>query len=121
MRYVLMLLLIVAAPARAEWVKVDVSEDSSFYIDPATIRRDGEMVAVWQLQDLKQSRSGVMSLRVLSEDACKEKRFRVLAVSGYSGSMLSGDVISSPTPSGKWDHIPADTVGATILRLVCAK
>jgi hypothetical protein len=122
MRFILMLLLLIAgSPAWAEWVKVSETDDGSSYIDPATIRRIGDVRRVWVLQDLKQSSIGVMSRRALEEFDCKEERRRILTLSSHSGAMASGDVIATDNSPGEWDYLPPNTPGATILGIVCAK
>ena len=64
MRIILCLLALLAAPARAEWVAVSESNDLVAYIEPATIRKNGNFRKVWQVQDLKQrDEHGAMSRR----------------------------------------------------------
>ena len=55
MRVVLVALLMLATiPAWAEWLKVEENDIGTvFYLDPATIRKDGDLRRVWGLQDLK--------------------------------------------------------------------
>ena len=56
-RLVLCLLLsLVAAPAWAEWVQVSETDHAFYYIDPATIRKDGNLRKFWTIADLKQGR-----------------------------------------------------------------
>ena len=46
--------LALAGPARAEWVAVYANAEASFYIDPASMRKEGALLKVAGLQDLKQ-------------------------------------------------------------------
>ena len=87
MRAVIVLMLLIAAtPAWAEWVKVTEADTGTLYIDTATIRTIGDMRRIWELRDLKQRNSdGTMSQRVLEEYDCKEERRRLLAMSTHSG------------------------------------
>ena len=53
---VLSLMLLATSPAWAEWVKVyETSNGDTFYIEPATIRKDGNLRKVWVLISLKKS------------------------------------------------------------------
>ena len=123
MRLVLCLLLtLAAAPAWAEWVKVSETDNSVFYIDPATIRKDGNLRRVWQVTDLKQRENeGGMSSRVLYEHDCKEERSRILSLSTHSDPMAGGKTLASYDATGKWTHMPPGTPVQTIMRIVCAK
>jgi len=123
MRLVLTLLLtLAAAPAWAEWVKVGENDHAFYYIDPATIRKNGDLRRVWEITDLKQrSKYGVMSRRVLNEYDCKEERQRILSLSTHSDPMANGRTISSDSEPSEWDYAPPNTSVQTILRIVCAK
>ena len=123
MRLILTLLLtLAAAPAWAEWVKVSETDEVTFYIDPATIRKDGNLRRVWEIQDLKKrDKGGVMSRRGLFEYDCKDERDRVLSFSAHSDPMAGGKVLFSLNEPDKWDYIPPRTVSQTRMQFVCAK
>jgi hypothetical protein len=122
MRILLCLLALVAAPAWAEWVKVDETDEMTFYIDPAKIKKGGNLRRVWELQDLKQrDNDGEMSRRGLQEYDCEEERSRVLSMSTHSEAMTGGKVIMSGELNGKWKYIAPNTVSATVLSFVCAR
>jgi hypothetical protein len=123
MRVVLMLLLLVAAaPARAEWVKVSQTTRETFYIDPATIRRDGNLRSVVVMQDLDQrGPDGAMSRQAMDEYDCTSRTRRLLAIHQYSGRMAGGQIIGSESTPTAWNPIPAGTHALTVLRIVCAR
>ena len=123
MRIVLTALLMLAtAPAWAEWVKVDETDEVLIYVDPATIRKDGNLRRIWEMQDLKARDSdGSLSRRALSEYDCKGKRLRLLSLSTHSGQMATGKIIITVSPSGKWDCAVPGTSGQTMLKFVCAR
>lgn len=123
MRIILCFILsLVAAPAWAEWVKVSASDTSSFYIDPASIRKAGNLRKVWQIADLEQRDTvdGEMSRRTRAEYDCKEERFRSLAFSYHSEPMAGGETLRSKDGVGTWSAIPPGSVAANILKIVCA-
>ena len=123
MRLVLCLLLtLAAAPAWAVWVKVGETDDAFFYIDLATIRRDGNLRKVWEIHDMTQrGKLGEMSARFLTEYDCKEERVRIRSVSLHSDPMGRGKTLLSDSQPGKWNYIAPKTVSETFLQIVCAK
>lgn len=123
MRIILCFLLaLVAAPAWAEWVRLAGSDTAILYIDPDSIRKDGNFRKVWEIADLKQRhKDGVMSLRTRSEYDCKEERSRFLAISHHSEPMAGGETLSSGDGVGPWTAIPPDSLAETSLKRVCAK
>ena len=74
-----------SGPAYAEWVKVSGGDEAekTVYVDPATIRRNSNLVKMWQLQDYKtvQTVGGIRFLTAKEEWEfdCAEERSRVLA------------------------------------------
>lgn len=122
------LLALVAAPAWADWLKVAETNESISYIDPATIRKEGNFRKAWEVKDWKQrTKDGVMSMRGLMEYDCREKRYRGLAISTYSGPMLAGQTLYSYNdpergePPYRWDPILPNTPAEVLLKRVCAK
>ena len=96
MRIVLVALLMLAnTSAWAEWERLGETDEFIQYIDPATIRKDGNFIRVWALQDRQvQNADGVRSIRALEEYECKQVRSRLLSLSVHSGSMATGNVIN---------------------------
>lgn len=122
MRIVLIALLVLATTsAWAEWIKLSEDDGAIHYIDPATIRRDGNLRRAWELQDRKSpAPGGVLSYRVLKESDCTEERDRVLSISGHSGPMATGKVLFSVShASDSWTYQPPNSVGAALLKRVC--
>jgi hypothetical protein len=106
----------------AEWVKIDSNNDSDFYIDPETIRKAGNIVRAWEIQNLKQqAKRGELSRRYRMEYDCTQERNRILSISTHSGPMASGTTLMSFSASDQWDSIPPNTVSETVLKIVCAK
>ena len=120
MRIVLCFLLaLVASPAWAAWVPVTESESGdSYYIDPATIRVNGNLRRIWILINQKVPHpDGELSARTLQEFDCKEDRLRILAGFSHSGPMATGKVLLTvDKPPLDWHHVPPSAVFATILK-----
>lgn len=121
MRVVLTLLLMVAtAPAWADWMKVDESDNQVVYIDPATIRKDGHLRRVWEIINLKQKGpDGLESMRGYLELDCAEEKRRLLSITAHSGPMASEGLLWSQHTNSEWHYIAPNTAATTILRIVC--
>ncbi len=123
MRIILYFLIaLAAAPAWAEWVAVSESKELVAYIEPSSIRKNGSLRKVWQVQDLKQrDEHGAMSRRLLIEYDCKDERFRVLATSTHSEPMAAGKTLVSVDVPSKWSAFAPDTPAEDTLEIVCTK
>ena len=118
----LTLILLITGPALAEWVRVAEDDNSSIYIDPATIRKDGNFRKAWELQDLKKrNKNGELSSRYRMEYDCKEERARILSFTTHSGSMAGGDILFSHNTAAYWVNSAPNTWSETLLTIVCAK
>ena len=90
------------------------------YIDYASVRQNGNLRRVWEMNDFPVAREGMLSARILFEYDCTEEKLRVLTASGYSGRMGMGEMMEvEPSPS--WDHIAPGTVGSEKLSVVCSE
>ena len=115
-----MLLVLASGNAVAEWVQVAFSDTGVYYIDPATIRKNGNLRRAWEIQDLKnRGRDGELSLRLLQEYDCKNDRSRILSLSLHAERMANGKVLASHPGDGQWDHIPPETIAEATFRFVC--
>jgi hypothetical protein len=121
MRIVLALsLMLAAAPAWAEWVKVGRTDAAVHYIDAATIRRDGYLRRVWTMQDMRDtSPDGVMSIRALEEYDCAEERFRYLSIAAHSRPMSGGQVLFAHDLDDEWSDRPPGTNSSAMEKIVC--
>ena len=134
MRAALALLLLMAAlPARAEWVKIATTEKgffsafsrgATYYIDPSTIVRDGNIRRVWEIQDLGDKGSrGERSVLAQMEYDCVDRRMRTLKATGKSLRMAGGEIIQLSGYSDEWIPLRPgkdDEVFLRILDTVCA-
>ena len=117
--------LLVTGAALAEWVQVSETVSIYKYIDPETIRRDGNFRKVWEINDFKQrKKNGELSARMRSDYDCKQEIYRFLSISHHSEPMSGGTTLYSVDFSrlpDDWREIPPETPSETVLRIVCAK
>lgn len=116
----LVALLLPASPACAEWLRHYEDAEAVFYLDPATIARNGNLARVSTLEDLKQrGEIGEMSRRWVNEFDCDRKAVRVLSLSGYSGQMAAGRTLASRDKPSEWRGIQQGRTFETLLPFLC--
>ena len=121
MRVVLLgLLTLAATAANAEWVKVGGRGSDAYYIDPATVQKEGNTRKAQTLTDLKaRGRHGELSRRSLDEYDCNARRRRVLSLTEHSAQMGDGNVLVRDQVGGKWYHVQPGTAGEIKMNAVC--
>ena len=119
-KFLVVCMLFVAGPAWADWVNVGESAGNNFYIDPGTIRKDGDLRKVWGIQDLgKRDIDGEMSRRYREEYDCKAARKRFLSATTHSEPMAAGSTLVSNSEPSDWMDIRPNTLADDILKKVC--
>ena len=117
-----LLLVAMSTGAMAEWVELGENDQGVYYIDPTTIRKDGNFRRVWTMDDLKQrGKSGEMSTRTLEEYDCKEELYRTLVISAHDKPMLSGSTLLSVNITTEWRFVPPDTPAEARRSIACGK
>ena len=124
---VMTLLVLSSSPAYAEWVKVSDSDEAgkTVYVDPATIRRNSNLVTMWQFYDYKTVQTvagiGFLTVKEQWEFDCAEERRRVLALTEFSGNMGSGTVVYTNSEVGKWQPVAQSSIGQLLWKFACGK
>lgn len=120
-----MLLAVVSSSAAAEWVEVARSDTSTFYADPATIRRAGNIVKMWDLIDRKTpdnfNNKPYMSQRSQHEYDCKEEQWRTLYFTFFSGNMAGGNAVYIDSDPGKWAPVPPGSIAEGMWKFACGR
>lgn len=121
MRLLLIAVLILAANSvRAEWVKVAESSDADYFSDPATIRKNGDLRRIWEVENMKVPKEFV-SARALQEYDCQEGAVRRLAYSDFSGRMATGTVLYSSDRPGPKRYVAPGSVNHALFTFACAQ
>lgn len=112
--------------AQAEWVKLASASEGevTVYVDPASIKREGNVVEFSALFDYVTVRtlSGApfQSATMQEEIDCAGKQSRTLAVSSYSEPMAGGHIVSTATGGHvPWTPIVPESIVSTIYKFVC--
>ncbi len=125
----MMLLLLVSTNVFAtDWVKAGENDNFTHYVDPQSIRRDGNKVRVWVLQDFKSgqvlddNKTRFFSMVERDEFDCFEDTYRAIDIYYYSGKMGAGGdaVLSIPNITKPAISVIPRSAGNTQLKAVCA-
>jgi hypothetical protein len=109
------------SPAYAEWVKYSTTDDSEIeiYLDPNTIRRNGNSVLIWTLQDFKKVRNGDLSMKLRVKIECKEETVQIISLVSHSENMGKGKITVSGSGKGKPQYVVPDSSGEELWKLAC--
>lgn len=123
----MMFLLLSSGPVYAEWVAIGGNDQIGMttYVDPATIRRKGDLVRMWQLNDFKTVQTvenhSFFSTKKQREFSCAEERTRILAATQFSGNMGNGTVVSVNSNEQKWEPVVPESIGQTVWEFACGR
>ena len=120
------LLVLSSGPAYAEWMSLGASDSgTTVYADPATMRREGDLVKMLVLFDFKtkQTKADVSysSAKAQMEYDCAEQRFEGLAGTYFSGHMGNGNPLDRSSGKGKWMRVSPDSLDQALWKLACGK
>jgi hypothetical protein len=125
--FLFMLLMLSSQSVYAEWILVSGDDEAGLkvYVDPATLRRNGNLAKMWQLYDYKtvQTVAGdsLLSMKRFNEYDCAEERTRMLGYTWFSGNMGNGNVVYSTTEHQPWEPVVPRTINRTLWKVACDK
>lgn len=117
-------LMLVACPVWADWtltVKAEVGD--MYYLDFDTVRKNGNLIRVWEINNFPKKRQfagiqGVFSTRYRAEYDCRNERLRYLAISAHSEPFARGEILGQDS-DGNWIELPPQSNGLQNLRILC--
>jgi hypothetical protein len=122
----LLTLLVSSGPACAEWMSLGASDSgTTVYADPATMRREGDLVKMLVLFDFKtkQTKADVsyLSAKAQMEYDCAELRFEGHTVMYFSGNMGNGQFLDRSSGKGKRLRVVPGSLDHDLWKLACGK
>ncbi len=123
-------------PPDETWVAVDPAYQSparqTVYFDPETIRRDGDLVTLWQLIDFKWMQGNVgmgiypgphrfLSTKTHKEFDCSKKQYRLLASSEFSQHMGTGIQNAVAVAQGSGLPVEPGSINHALWEVACGK
>ncbi len=124
--FLFLVALLASTLAQAEWIKLASAGEGevTVYVDPASIKREGNVVEFSALFDYATVRtlSGApfQSATMQEEIDCAGKQSRTLAVSSHSEPMAGGHIVSTATGGHvPWTPIAPEGIVSAIFKFVC--
>jgi len=118
------LALAAASPTSAvaqTWIRYGAGQNGTvFYYDSETIRRDGQIVRVWERQDHSQNRSiPYREAKALLVVNCTEQTVGLTYLVTFNADGTIRDTISIPSYRVQHDPAVPGSVSASLLRALC--
>lgn len=121
----MMLLTVVSTGAMAEWIEVGSNKSTTIYVDPATVKRAGNMATMWHLTDFKTDQKDMgekyLSTKDQNEYDCKGIKSRRRASSQHSKNRGEGKVVYSDSYTTRWKPVPPDSGIEILWKFACVK
>ena len=94
------------------------------YVDPTTIRQEGNLVTMWQLTDFKWTQGGLIGRRFLSTTTrkqfdCAAKRVRLLAYTEFSRRMEIGIAYDGYVDNDYWFLVEPESMNQVLWEVAC--
>jgi surface-adhesin protein E len=110
----------------AGWVIISDNEEYIAYADPATITREGNLVQMSDLVDLKSPRSSPYgnphaSSTAHSQFDCDDPRIKTIAFFLHSGQMGNGDLVETAAVSNGWLPVAPGTLLDILRQFACSQ
>lgn len=125
------LLFLNSVPASAEWVVVEkdylLPGLQTVYVDPDNIRREGDLVTMWQLIDFKWMQGSArgptrfMSTETHKQFDCAKKRLRLLAFTEFSHRMATGIRANGYVDRDNWLSVEPESMNQALWEVACGK
>ncbi len=120
-----MLLTMASNSVLAEWKQVGSNENTTLYIDPVTIQREGNLAKMWHLTDYRKPTRDIsepyLSAKDQHEYDCKQAKSRRRAASQHSENMGGGKVVYSDSYVTRWKPVPSGSGVEILWKLACGK
>lgn len=113
-----------ASAAKPRWESVLLNDQGLFYIDPKTLKDEGERKEVLSLLDYKKRQTTsagkpYLSIEALMRINCRQRMARIIHLTYYSGNMLTGEVVERQGMLQEWHDIENGTPIQRIARRIC--
>jgi len=121
-------MILSSTPASGEWIVLDSPYQShglrTVYIDPATIRHDGQFVTISELWDFRVQQGGITGRRIHSatnqkQVDCQARQYRILTYTDFVGTMGTGDARNGVVEPDAWHRIEPESINDTLREMVC--
>ena len=106
------------------WAKVGESEKFRAYAMPASMRREGAIVKIWDMFDYRMAQVGdggkkYLSMKRHTEYDCKQGKMRVFELSYHSDNLTKGEVVHAAKVNFKWSEVATGSADLLLLEFAC--
>jgi hypothetical protein len=110
----------------AQWSTIDINDQYSVFVDKTTIKRNGNIVQMWELKDFRSAQLGInedsyLSSKIHSEYDCLESNKRILTFVHFTENMGKGRVLNKVIYIDKWSPIANDKIIEKQWKVACRK
>ncbi len=112
------------AHSAPRWEQVVSSGPGHYYIDPASIAKDGDRRTFDSALDYRQPKTSAagksyQSVATQFQVNCRMKMARIVHMTYYSGSMLAGSVVERQGMLQDWMEVDASSPVHRLMRYAC--
>ena len=118
--------LFVSGNAMAAWQDIGQNDQSSVYVDTATLQTQGKLAQIMSMLDFKkpgqdpQTKENVNSIIGLNEYDCSTGKYRPIEFKVFTGNRGKGKVVvDQKTPDSIFEVIPNGSWAAGVLNVAC--
>jgi hypothetical protein len=126
------LLLLSVGPVYAEWIAIEDHYQSpgrqTVYVDPATHRREGNLVTLeividWKWMQGNRSPTRFYSTKITKQFDCAEQQLRTLASADFYGHMGTGSPVGGGgfTSETYWVPVEPESLNQGLWKVACGK
>ena len=124
LRWLTLGLLIIHAPAHARWENVGLYTAGIYYVDSASVVREGETRKLLSLLDYRNTQTSnegkkYLSIRTQLHIDCRTETVRTLHLALFAGPMASGALVESGGMLHEWMPALPNTPMHQIMHKVC--
>jgi hypothetical protein len=125
MRFLVSLLAVAGSASAADWKLVGHDDDITAYYHPASIRKSGNTVRLWTLNDYEKGQRVegrvIRSIKSQHEFDCAAKKRRQLFAAIHPNQMGKGIPVYVGLNPTQWEPVVPDSGEAYLWAFACAK